>query len=118
MRRSPIVKVRGFTLVELMVVLVIIAVLVAIAIPIYNATMNTAKEATCKDNLRAIDGALQQWHVADTQSHTWDKIHSVDDLVYAGYLKDPPVEPLGGHYTIPEVYGPKYASCDMGHVYP
>ncbi|MDR9757892.1 MAG: prepilin-type N-terminal cleavage/methylation domain-containing protein [Thermoanaerobacterales bacterium] len=47
---------KGFTLVELMVVLLIIGILVAIAIPIYNATQKNAKMKACQANIRTIDG--------------------------------------------------------------
>jgi prepilin-type N-terminal cleavage/methylation domain-containing protein len=51
----------GFTLVELMVVVLIIGILIAIAIPVFNAAQNTARERTCLANLRTLDGAVEQW---------------------------------------------------------
>ncbi|MBS3974909.1 MAG: prepilin-type N-terminal cleavage/methylation domain-containing protein [Actinobacteria bacterium] len=54
-------KDEGFTLVELMVVILIIGILVAIAIPVFNAARATAQERTCHANQRTIEGAAQTW---------------------------------------------------------
>lgn len=56
MRRAQNQK--GFTLVELMVVVVILGILVAIAVPLYNAQTEKAKKATCFANQRMIDLSL------------------------------------------------------------
>jgi len=58
---------KGFTLVELMVVLLIIGILVAIAIPIYNATQKNAKMKACQANIRTINGAVSQWAAANNK---------------------------------------------------
>jgi type II secretion system protein G len=57
---------KGFTLVELMVVVAIIGVLTAIAIPVYNAAKDRAEEATIKANLRTIDSALMQYYTLES----------------------------------------------------
>lgn len=59
MRRAQDQK--GFTLVELMVVVVILGILVAIAVPLYNAQTEKAKKATCFANQRMIESAAVQY---------------------------------------------------------
>ena len=56
---------KGFSLVELMVVVVIIGVLVAIAIPVYNRTTDRAERGACHANQRMIEGAASQ-HAMNT----------------------------------------------------
>ena len=79
---------KGFTLVELMVVLLIIGILVAIAIPIYNATQKNAKMKACQANIRTINGAVSQWAAANNKEPA--ELADVDDQATAlnPYLKD------------------------------
>jgi prepilin-type N-terminal cleavage/methylation domain-containing protein len=60
---------KGFTLVELMVVVVILGILVAIAVPIYNSITGDAERKACHANLRTIDGAKTQY--AASTGLTW-----------------------------------------------
>jgi type IV pilus assembly protein PilA len=53
---------KGFTLIELMIVILIIAILVAIAVPVYLAATNSAKKRTCQSNLRTIDSAINAYN--------------------------------------------------------
>ena len=55
---------RGFTLVEVAIVVAIIAILVAVAIPIYLNVTRSAAQKAHDMNLRMLDGAVQQYHFA------------------------------------------------------
>lgn len=83
-------KQEGFTLVELMVVVLIIGILVAIAIPIFNNASQSAKEKTCAANIRTINGAVQQYAATNESAPT-----SIDDLIPA-YIQEMPTCPLEG----------------------
>ena len=104
---------KGFTLVELMVVLLIIGILVAIAIPIYNKTQAEAQKKSCQANLRTIDGAIAQYQA---DGNEMDALTGVSVLV-PNYLKKAPAcpkgGPKGGNYTIED----GTAVCPNGHTY-
>jgi general secretion pathway protein G len=80
---------QGFTLLELMIVMVIIALLAAIAIPSYTNNIRNAKEAVLKEDLHTMRVAIDSYTV-DKQKAP----QSLDDLVQAGYLKALPKDPF------------------------
>lgn len=57
---------KGFTLVELMVVVAILGILVAIAIPVYQNVTRNAQEKACAANIRTINGAIEMYKADNT----------------------------------------------------
>jgi general secretion pathway protein G len=79
----------GFTLLELMIVMVVIGILAAIAIPSYTNSVRSAREAVLREDLHTMRAAIDSYTV-DKQKAP----QSLDDLVQAGYLKVMPVDPF------------------------
>jgi general secretion pathway protein G len=80
---------QGFTLLELMIVMVVIGILAAIAIPSYTNSVRAAKEAVLREDLHTMRAAIDSYTV-DKQKAP----QSLDDLVQSGYLKVMPVDPF------------------------
>jgi general secretion pathway protein G len=82
---------RGFTFVELMVVVTIIVILISMAIPIYSRSILRTKESVLKNNLFTLRTVID--------NYTYDKQkapQSLQDLVSGGYLRAIPMDPMTG----------------------
>jgi general secretion pathway protein G len=82
---------RGFTLIELMVVMAIISVLLAIALPIYQKSIVRAKESVLRNNLFTLRTMIDEYTI-DKQKAP----ESLQDLVSDGYLRQIPQDPITG----------------------
>ena len=84
-------RMRGFTLVELMIVMTIITVIMAMAVPMYQRAIVRAKESVLKNNLFTMRTLIDEY--------TFDKAKApptLEDLVREGYLRQVPVDPITG----------------------
>ncbi len=80
---------RGFTLIELMVVISIILILVSVAVPIYSQSILRAREAVLRQNLFTMRTSIDQYSMDKERAP-----QSLDDLVQAGYLREIPTDPI------------------------
>ena len=60
---------KGFTLVEIMIVVAIIGLLAAIAVPNFVQARNAARSSTCIYNLRLIDSAKEQYAIENNTAN-------------------------------------------------
>jgi len=86
---SARLRARGFTLVEMLVVLAIVALLLSIALPRYFASLDEAREVALRENLRVLRQAIDRY-AADRGGYP----QNLDELVVQKYLKAVPVDPM------------------------
>ena len=80
---------QGFTLLELMIVMIIMLILMSITVPIYNRAVVSAREAVLRNDLFELRKLISQYTL-DKQKAP----QSLDDLVQAGYLYELPKDPM------------------------
>jgi general secretion pathway protein G len=79
----------GFTLLEMMIVIVIMGILMSIALPIYNQSLVRSREAVLRQDLFTLRSLISQYTL-DKQKAP----QSLDDLVQGGYIKIIPKDPM------------------------
>lgn len=89
----------GFTLIEIMIVVLIIGILLAVAVPNFTTARENSRARACIANLKQIQGAKDQWAIANkkgsTDSCDWSDLVGTDK-----YMKLTPTCPSGGSYTL------------------
>lgn len=99
--RSP----KGFTLVEIMIVVAIIGIIIAIAVPAFLRARENSRGRACQENLSKIDGSKEQYalefNIGNGESCTMDDLIEPNGANPGeGYLKKEPTCPAGGDYTV------------------
>lgn len=113
-------SIKGFTLVEIMIVVAIIGILMAIAVPGFVRARTQSRMRACQENLQKIDGAVEQWALETNAALA----ATVDSGVLApsdgsGILKTWPSCPGSGTaYASPQTVGtlPTCPTSIAGHV--
>ena len=100
---------RGFTLIEIMIVVLIVGIVTAIAVPNFMQSRAVSRKTACLENLRLIESAKDQFAMA--KSLPQDAIVYWPDIV-PNYLKTSPQCPTGGTYNLNPVGTD--ASCSLG----
>jgi general secretion pathway protein G len=82
-------KERGFTLIEMIIVIAIVMILTGIAVPIYKSHIVHAREAVLKEDLYTLRNAIDQYTMDKSKAP-----QDLNELVTAGYLARIPQDPM------------------------
>ena len=88
-RRPGTRRCAGFTLLEMMIVMIVIGILMSIALPIYTTSLLKSREAVLRQDLFTLRSLISQYTL-DKQKAP----QALDDLIQGGYLKVIPKDPM------------------------
>lgn len=89
LRRAGMIGDRGFTMIELLIVMALVVILASVGMTQYKNSVTRAEEATLKENLFRLRDAMDQYY-ADKNKWPAD----LADLVSSGYIREVPVDPM------------------------
>ena len=107
---------RGFTLVEIMIVVLIMGIIMAIAVPSFIQARESGRKSSCLLNLKQTSGAKEQWAM-DNKKSNGDTVAFTDLVGSTLYLKSTPICPASGTYTVNPI-GTEPSCSVSGHVLP
>lgn len=102
---------KGFTLVEMMIVVLIIGILISIALPNFMRARENARLRACVANMKQIQSAIEQWGMETKASG--DTAVPTDLNAYNNWLKTIPTCPSGGIYTITGTLNTYTITCNV-----
>ena len=117
---------KGFTLVEIMIVVAIIGLLAAIAIPSFVKARSDARAKACVNNLRLIDAAKEQWAMATNKPNGYNaaaaftaiEIGEINEYLKGGVTPTCPAKGIYDYTTIGTNPTCSYAATNPDHALP
>jgi prepilin-type N-terminal cleavage/methylation domain-containing protein len=93
---------RGFTLIELMIVILVILILAAILIPQFGLARERARKASCVSNQRNLETAVAMWQTDNPNTNLTQGEMSATSVPKAGTLSGTPTYAVSGTYKEPD----------------
>ena len=98
---------KGFTLVEILIVVVILGILASIVIPQFTDAADEARTSSLMSNLQSVRGQIELYEIREGGFPA-----TLQALVDDGYMQSIPTEPFGGSWTYTAATGVLTSSTD------